>query len=110
MGVGGGGISLAADGLEAGRIFAPFLEARGTISLFNARISSDLEMNGARLSPHNGLSVLADRLQVGGAVKFRDGFWTDGNIRLNGAKIAGHLDIGNPSIPFLNLADASVQT
>jgi hypothetical protein len=67
-------------------------------------------MNGARLSPHNGLSVLADRLQVGGAVKFRDGFWTDGNIRLNGAKIAGHLDIGNPSIPFLNLADASVQT
>ena len=68
--------------------------AAGGITLMAAKISSNLECDGAQLNGANadGLALVADGLKVGHDVFLRNGFTAAGAISLLGAEISGDLD------------------
>lgn len=105
-----GGNALVGDGLRVGggaRLSGGF-EAAGAVRLWGADIGARLDLRGARLAGtdangdafvadelHVGASaVLADRFEATGAVSLR-GARIDGNLELNGARLAGADASGN---------------
>jgi hypothetical protein len=83
--------------------------ARGTISLLNARISSELTLRGAWLAPTRPgalplrgsdaadphvdprAALMLDRIEVDGNVRLDDGFRGTGTLRMVNARIGGSL-------------------
>ncbi len=62
----------------------------GKIDLIGARIDDDLDLSGARLVAE-GVSLIADRSTIGGAVYFSEGFKSSGEVRLVNAQITSDL-------------------
>ncbi|MFB7664601.1 hypothetical protein ACFC1R_11745 [Kitasatospora sp. NPDC056138] len=82
----------------------PFTAA-GTVRLPGAKFGSGLTFNGARLTATAGEPALqAKWLQVAGSLHLGKGFHTDGEIRLTGARISGHLDLVGMASPGALLA------
>jgi hypothetical protein len=98
------GPALTADGLQVG--LGLFLRGgftatgsggAGAVRLFGARIGVNLECTMAELRNDSGSALVADGLQVDGAMYLRDGFTATGSggygaVRLLGAHIGGLLD------------------
>lgn len=109
------GGSLHCDGDGAG-----WFTARGRVLLTGARVGGDAVFSGARLSSvaltepvesdeplapgvprgpsDKTATLLADRMEVQGDVRFDDGFTTVGEIRLRGADIRGHLCLSGATL------------
>ncbi|MDF2255167.1 hypothetical protein [Streptantibioticus ferralitis] len=74
--------------------------ASGTVRLPGARFGGGLNMSGARLDPAAGHSALrGGGMVVEGSLRLDGGFHTDGEIRLTGARISGHLDLRGMDSP-----------
>ena len=78
------------------------------VNLDLAHISGRLDLGGAKLANPGGKALSADGITVGGDMFSRNGFESDGEIRLLGAHISGQLDLrgaklanpgGKPSAP-----------
>jgi len=87
-----------------GGIYAPWLKCEGEVNLGEnfsatamvllggASITGNLQANGGRFDYVEGdAALLLDGIKVGGDVLFRDGFQSNGEIRLIGANIGGDL-------------------
>ncbi|WP_327069356.1 pentapeptide repeat-containing protein [Kitasatospora sp. NBC_01250] len=95
---------------------APVFTAHGSMSLIGARIGGSLMMNGAilhrpPLTTGERPVLNAGRMVVAGTVYLSNGFSTDGEIRLNGARF-GHLDLGGMTSPdaLLTLYGATAES
>lgn len=88
----------------------------GGVELTGARIAGDLDVGGAELgdgaaAPEYALA--ADRVEIAGDVFLGDGFRSHGEVRLQGARIHGHLTCEGSSLtnlagPALRLDRAEV--
>ncbi|HKR49354.1 MAG TPA: hypothetical protein VJT72_07190 [Pseudonocardiaceae bacterium] len=88
------------------------------VRLSDARISGQLNLNGAKLTNQAGRALIGDHLHVGSDM-FAEGFTatghsTDGTVRLPDAQISGQLDLNNatltnPAGPVLDLEDAETK-
>ncbi|MGE7433256.1 translocation/assembly module TamB domain-containing protein [Kitasatospora sp. NPDC001175] len=84
---------------ETGAGKQPFT-AIGTVRLPGANFGSGLTFSGAQLTPTPGGPALrANRMQVAGSLHLGKGFHTDGEIRLTGARVTGHLDLEGMDSP-----------
>jgi len=66
--------------------------ADGEVSITNARVGDEIELQGAVLTNPGGRALSADGVVTGGSVLCTDGFTARGAVSLAGAKIAGSLD------------------
>jgi len=74
--------------------------AVGPVRFPGARFGSDLDLRGARLAPVEGEPALhAGRVLVQGNLLLSEGFRTDGEIRLTGARVVGHLELAGMASP-----------
>ncbi|MGH3871331.1 MAG: hypothetical protein ACRDSR_07415 [Pseudonocardiaceae bacterium] len=104
-------------------VFAEGLTATGhttdsAIRLSDARISGQLNLNGAKLTNQAGRAFIGDQLHVGSDM-FAEGLTatghsTDGAVRLPDAHISGQLNLNgaeltNPAGPVLDLEDAEAK-
>lgn len=84
--------ALTADGLRVGTFLqADGLVADGAVFLSRARIGAELVFDDARLSDPDGFALSADLISVAQDLSFRDGFASDGPLRLVGARIGGRV-------------------
>ncbi len=104
-------------------MFAEGLTATGhstdsAVRLSDARISGQLNLNGAKLTNQAGRALIGDHLQVGSDMFAEDftatGHSTDGAVRLPDAQISGQLNLNgamltNPAGPVLDLEDAEAK-
>jgi len=119
------GPGLRADGLQVGRgmyfhreFTATGTGQLGTVRLTGAHIGGSLECYGASLRNDSGPALLADSLQVGQDLFFREGFTAtgageDGAVCLTGAHVGGSLvcdgaSLRNDSGPALYAAGLQV--
>jgi hypothetical protein len=69
--------------------------AEGGVRLFQAQISGDLDCDGAKITSldvvHPMVALNAESARIGGSVLLRDGFTSQGEVRLLGATIGGYL-------------------
>ncbi|MFE6886670.1 oxidoreductase [Streptomyces sp. NPDC057694] len=63
----------------------------GRLSLMNARVAGELDLDGARISAPGKWAVWAGGLVMGGGIFCRDGFTAYGGVRLPGAQLPGGL-------------------
>ncbi|MEU3057001.1 oxidoreductase [Streptomyces griseus] len=63
----------------------------GRLSLMNAHVAGELDMDGTRILAPGGWAVWAGGLATGGGVYCRDGFTARGGVRLPGAQLSGGL-------------------
>ncbi|MFE7335214.1 oxidoreductase [Streptomyces griseus] len=63
----------------------------GRLSLMNAHVSGELDMDGTRILAPGGWAVWAGGLATGGGIYCRDGFTAWGGMRLPGAQLSGGL-------------------
>jgi uncharacterized protein YjbI with pentapeptide repeats len=92
----------------------------GRLSLINARVGGELNLNGTRLRRPGDWALFAGGLVMEGAVFCDGGFTVEGGIRLVGAQLAGGLfmvgarlensegvalDLDNATMPTLALSD-----
>lgn len=95
-GAGGDGYALSADRIKVGG--SVYLNERfsavGSVRLFGADITGQLNCNSARLagSRNDGYALEADLIKVGGAVLLCEGFTAAGTVRLDDADITSRLD------------------
>ncbi|WP_269858924.1 hypothetical protein [Streptomyces sp. RPT161] len=74
--------------------------AHGTVRLSGARFDGGLDLGGARLTPTKGQPALrGGGMVVEGSLRLNDAFHTDGEIRLTGVRISGHLDLCDMDSP-----------
>src|SRR6266496_1976190 len=67
--------------------------------LARAEIGGDLACSGAQLgSNRDGTGLLAEGVKIGGQVFLREGFATDGAVRLHGADITGDLSFSGAQL------------
>ncbi|MDH6108912.1 hypothetical protein P3T36_006295 [Kitasatospora sp. MAP12-15] len=86
--------------------------AIGTVRLPGARFGKGLDLGGATLAPTpEQPALLADRMVVEGSLHLGDDFRTEGEIRLSGVRITGHLELVGMDCPkaLLNLYAASAE-
>ncbi|MFG2891363.1 oxidoreductase [Streptomyces sp. NPDC048248] len=63
----------------------------GRLSLINAHVAGELDLNGARISASGQWAVFAGGLVMGGGIFCQKGFVTHGGVRLPGAQLSGGL-------------------
>ncbi len=97
----GSGKALSADGIKVtGSVFLRNgFSSEGEVRLLGAEIGGSLECDGSTFKnpaqkdvPGSGKALFADRIKVTGSVFLRNGFISDGEVRLLGAEIGGNLD------------------
>lgn len=77
----------------------PF-KAIGAVYLAGGRFGGDLVLSGVRLGSGPRRPALdAERLVVEGSLRLTEGFRTRGEVRLTGARIAGHLELTGMASP-----------
>ncbi len=93
--------SISADGVHVeGNVFLrQGFTARGEVGLTGAQIGGDLDCSGGTFKnppqkdvPESGKALNADGVNVKGSVFLREGFSSEGEVRLLGAQIGGALD------------------
>jgi hypothetical protein len=78
--------------------------ATGSVRLVGARFGGDLYLSGAQLTVDDGQRALhGGRMTIAGSVYLNAGFHTDGEIRLTGCRITGHLDLHGMASPDARL-------
>ncbi|WP_280724928.1 hypothetical protein [Kitasatospora sp. MAA4] len=74
--------------------------ALGTVRVPGAKFGNGLDLRGARLTPKEDRPALrAARIVVEGNLLLGGGLRTDGELRLTGARITGHLDLVGMASP-----------
>ncbi|RNF83000.1 oxidoreductase [Streptomyces botrytidirepellens] len=63
----------------------------GRLSLMNAHVAGELDMDGTRILAPGEWAVWAGGLTMGGGIYCRDGFTARGGVRLPGAQLSGGL-------------------
>jgi len=74
-----------------GDIMLRKITSSGEFRLLGAKISGNLECDGAKFTNAGGNTIHADGAEIGGTVFLRDGFTAEGQVRLLGAKISRDL-------------------
>jgi len=89
----GSGVALRGDGAQVqGDINFRHADIVGTVRFRNADVSGDLDFAGAKISAWHGRALRLTGARVGGGLYLRNGFTTDGAIRLARARVNGILD------------------
>jgi hypothetical protein len=88
--------------------------AKSAVWLCEADIGGSLLFAGTVIEPDEGRALHADRLRVGGSLRFTGAFRARGEICLIGARVTGFVQLtgaqlDNPSGTALNLTDAVVE-
>lgn len=112
------GLTLARDLTLSGSRIVGSKKTSGSTSkaaaiwLCEADIGGKILCVGTVVDPGNGRAIHADRLRLGGTIRFLEGFTARGEIRLIGAQIDGSIDMTNVSIQSnrraLDLAEAEI--
>ena len=96
-----GGTALNADGAYVkGNVFlSQGLTAEGGVRLAGAQIGGDLDCSGSTFKnpaddsiSDGGRSINADGVRVAGSIFLRQGFTSEGEVRLSGARVCGNLE------------------
>jgi hypothetical protein len=89
--------------------------AEGQVRLPGVRIGGDLDCHGGKFRnprhddlPESGWALFADRASVTGSVFLRDGFDSEGEVRIAGARIGGDLDCRQGKFSKLNAQSTTV--
>jgi hypothetical protein len=91
--------TLTADRISVDQIMSiQEASVHGQVSLTGARIGGQLNLKGARLVNPGGMTLMAERLSVGGNVFCADGFTAQGEVSLAGARIDGNLELSGAQL------------
>ena len=87
---------------------------RSAVWLCESEIGGRLLCLDTVIDAQGDRAIQADRIRVGGAVRLLRGFYSQGEVRLIGARISGTLDLTGahivaPAGPALNLEDATLE-
>jgi hypothetical protein len=80
---------------------------KGGINLTDAKIGTNLFMDGAHIENRTGYAFACDRLEVGGNLSMGGGFMAIGEVSLSGAKVGNQLNCRGAS--FMNEGGIAVR-
>ena len=110
------GFAIAALGLQIKEnlLLGEGFTADGIVSLTNAQVGNEIDLDGATLTNPGGHALIAERIVVGGSLLCTNGFSAQGSINLAGAKIGGSLDftgadLSDPTVSGMNLQKVTAQ-
>ncbi len=66
----------------------------GHVNLMGAKIHGSLDFSGSRITNTGWMAVVAQGINVDGAIRFGQGFSSCGQVELSSAKIGGNLELG----------------